>query len=144
MGRPKLLLPWGETTVLARTIGNVQDSAVFDSVLVSGDNAEAIAEIAAAAGVPILFNEQYAAGEMLSSLQTAVRRLPPQIDAVLVVLGDQPLVDNATIDQLLAAYAQGRGDIVAPLVRRPARQSGTYRPPLLCGAADASSWRSPA
>lgn len=114
MGRPKLLLPWGETTVLGRTIQNVQDSAVFDSMVVSGAQAHEVAEIAQAAGVPVLFNEQYVAGEMLSSLQTAVRHLPATIDAVLVMLGDQPLVEPQTIDAILAAYWQGEGEIAAP------------------------------
>jgi molybdenum cofactor cytidylyltransferase len=64
--------------------------------------------------VPALFNEQYASGEMLSSLQTAVDQLPENIDAVLVVLGDQPLVEPQTMDGILAAYRQGKGEIVAP------------------------------
>jgi molybdenum cofactor cytidylyltransferase len=114
MGSPKLLLPWGGGTVLDQTIGNVQGSTVFDSVVVTGAGSEAIARIAYARGVPALFNEQYASGEMLSSLQTAVDQLPENIDAVLVVLGDQPLVEPQTMDGILAAYRQGKGEIVAP------------------------------
>jgi molybdenum cofactor cytidylyltransferase len=114
MGRPKLLLPWGKTTVLGQTIKNVQESAVFDILVVTGAEAEPVAEIAGNLGVPTLFNENFAAGEMLSSLQTAVARLPENIEAVLVILGDQPLVGPETIDQLLVAYWQGRGEIIAP------------------------------
>jgi molybdenum cofactor cytidylyltransferase len=117
MGRPKLLLPWENTTVLGRTIQNVQESAVFDSLVVMGAQAEAVAGIAGERGVPVLFNERYATGEMLSSLQTAVAGLPDEIDAVLVVLGDQPLVGPAIIDQILTAYWQGKGDIIAPQYR---------------------------
>jgi molybdenum cofactor cytidylyltransferase len=51
---------------------------------------------------------------MLSSLQTAVRHLPSYIDAVLVTLVDQPLVEPETIDHLLAAYWQGHGELIAP------------------------------
>jgi len=114
MGSPKMLLPWGKGTVLGQTIANVHGSAVFDSVVVTGASSRAIARIADACGVPTLFNEQYASGEMLSSLQAAVGQLPESIDAVLVVLGDQPLVEPQTIDAILAAYWQGEGEIVAP------------------------------
>jgi molybdenum cofactor cytidylyltransferase len=54
---------------------------------------------------------------MLSSLQTAVSQLPEEIDAVLVVLGDQPLVSAEIINQILIAYWQGRGEIIAPQYR---------------------------
>ncbi|MCA9962500.1 MAG: nucleotidyltransferase family protein, partial [Anaerolineales bacterium] len=60
-------------------------------------------------------NPQYAAGEMLSSLQTAVRQLPPHVDAVLVILADQPLVTAAMMELLLAAYWQGTHDLIAPI-----------------------------
>lgn len=114
MGQAKLLLPWGDTTVLGRTIRNVQKSAVFDSLVVTGAQAQDVADIARAAGLPTLFNEHYSTGEMLSSLQMAVRHLPAHIDAVLVMLGDQPLVEPETIDRILSAYWQGKGEIVAP------------------------------
>ncbi len=114
MGRSKMLLPWGETTVLGRTIENSQQSAVFDTLLISGAQAADVAEIAGAAAVPVLFNENYVAGEMLSSLNTAVRHLSPQIAAVLVILGDQPLVEAGTINQILAAFWRGEGEIIAP------------------------------
>ena len=117
MGRPKLLLPWGNSTVLGQTIRNVQESEVFDSLVVTGAQAEAITRVAGEMGVPALFNQQYAVAEMLSSLQTAVSQLPGDIDAVLVVLGDQPLVVPKVINQILHAYWQGKGDIIAPQYR---------------------------
>lgn len=117
MGRPKLLLPWGKTTVLGQTIKNIQESAVFDTIVVTGAEAESVTAIAGDLGVPTLLNENFASGEMLSSLQKAVGRLPEKIEAVLVMLGDQPLVGPDTIDQILVAYWQGKGEIIAPQYR---------------------------
>jgi molybdenum cofactor cytidylyltransferase len=117
MGRPKLLLPWGKTTVLGQTIKNIQESAVFDTIVVTGAEAESVTAIAGDLGVPTLLNENFASGEMLSSLQKAVGRLPEKIEAVLVMLGDQPLVGPETIDQILVAYWQGKGEIIAPQYR---------------------------
>jgi molybdenum cofactor cytidylyltransferase len=115
MGEPKQLLPWGDTTVLGQTLRNLQQSTVDHIVVVSGHEAEKVAAEAAASGVPVIHNPDYAAGEMLSSLQAAVRRLPPDQDAVLVMLADQPLVRAATIDRLLAAYRSGQGELLAPV-----------------------------
>jgi molybdenum cofactor cytidylyltransferase len=115
MGRQKLLLPWGETTVLGQVLANIQASDIHDILLVSGHEAAAVEAVAGAYGVPAMWNEAFAAGEMLSSLQTAVRRLPPEIEAVLVVLGDQPLVGTAVINQLLHAYWGLAGPIIAPV-----------------------------
>lgn len=114
MGQTKQLLPWGETTVLGQTLGNLRASAVHDILVVVGHDAEPVAGVAAAAGVPIVYNPDYATGEMLSSLQVAVEHLPDDRAAVLVMLADQPLVEAETIDALLGAYWQGQGELIAP------------------------------
>jgi molybdenum cofactor cytidylyltransferase len=70
MGRvTKQLLPWGNTTVLGRTIANAQASDVHDLVVVTGYQAAAVAAVAQAAGVETVYNPDYATGEMLSSLK---------------------------------------------------------------------------
>jgi molybdenum cofactor cytidylyltransferase len=114
MGQSKQLLPWGATTILGQTLRNLKESSVFDVVVVVGAEAEQVAAEAHQEDVPTIHNAQYAAREMLSSLQIAVRQLPQNRSAVLVVLADQPRVSAEVIDQLLHAYAQGRGTIVAP------------------------------
>lgn len=114
MGETKQLLPWGETTVLGQTLRNVRESAVHDYLLVSGHEAEAVEAIAREEGVVVVHNRDYAAGEMLSSLQAAVRHLNAECAAVLVMLADQPMVEPETIDQILTAFWQGRSDLVAP------------------------------
>ena len=110
----KQLLPWGSTTVLGQTLRNVQQTAVYHTLVVTGHEAEAVRQIAHRAGVDTLHNPTYAAGEMLSSLQTAVRALDESVTAVLVLLADQPMVQPETMDRLLAAYWQGHGDLIAP------------------------------
>lgn len=117
MGQPKQLLPWGDSTVLGQTIRHVQAATVHEIMVVSGYEAEKVEAIATAAGVVAVHNAHYATGEMLSSLQTGVRHLltSPLADAILVMLADQPMVTAATLDELLAAYWRGEGDLVAPV-----------------------------
>jgi molybdenum cofactor cytidylyltransferase len=114
MGQTKQLLPWGETTVLGQTLANLSASLVHDVVVVTGHERQAVARIAVGYGAAVVHNPAYASGEMLSSLQAAVRFLPARCSAVLVVLADQPMLAPETINSLLAAYWQGRGTLVAP------------------------------
>lgn len=114
MGRTKQLLPWGDTTILGQVLRNLKGSAVYDILVVSGHEAEKIEALAAVEDIAAIRNTQYAIGEMLSSLQTAVVQLPPYIDAVLVMLADQPQITPDIIDQLLHVYWQGQAKLIAP------------------------------
>ncbi|MCP5100360.1 MAG: nucleotidyltransferase family protein, partial [Chloroflexi bacterium] len=102
------------TTVLGQTIRNVKETAVHDIVVVTGHQATDVEAIAQAEGVKAIHNPQFAQGEMLSSLQTAVRHLPPNVEAVLVVLADQPMVKAGVMDKLLTAFWQMSGELIAP------------------------------
>lgn len=114
MGRTKQLLPWGNTTVLGQTLRHAAASLATAVWVVTGHDADRVAAIAAAEAATPLHNPDYAAGEMISSLQTAVAQLPADVAAVVVMLADQPMVATAVVDQLIAAFWQGRGDIIAP------------------------------
>jgi molybdenum cofactor cytidylyltransferase len=115
MGQTKQLLPWGETTVLGQTLRNLGQTAVHDILVVTGHEAAAVAAEAITHGVATIHNPEYATGEMLSSLQTAVAQLSQNRAAVLVMLADQPMVTAQTIDRLLAAYWQGESELIAPV-----------------------------
>lgn len=138
----KQLLPWGDTTVLGQTLRHVGQSEATDTLVVSGHEAAKIEAIAAAAGAAAVYNADYATGEMLSSLQTAVRHLPPTCAAVLVLLADQPMVPPAVINQLLTAFAQGKSDLIAPVFRgkrgNPVLIGRRYFAELLALPADAA------
>jgi molybdenum cofactor cytidylyltransferase len=115
MGAPKQLLPWGTTTVLGQTIGNLQKSLVNEVVVVSGFRAEDVGKVAVRYGVKSLFNEDFEDGGMISSVQTALRSLPQNIEAILVMLADQPMIEPATIDILIGAWLGNLGELIAPV-----------------------------
>lgn len=114
MGQTKQLLPWGDTTVLGQVLRHVGDTAVHDILVITGHEAEKVEAVAADAGIPTQHNPDFAAGEMLSSLKTAVRQLSPATAAILVVLADQPMVMPAIIEQILNAYWEQKSDLIAP------------------------------
>jgi molybdenum cofactor cytidylyltransferase len=119
MGANKLLLPWGTpwgaSTVLVQTVQNALASDASAVLVVTGHEAEAVTAVAQAAGAATLHNPAVAqGGEMITSLQAALRQLPEEVTAVLVMLGDQPTVAPDTLNRLLHAYYQGAGDLIAP------------------------------
>ncbi|MCB0037568.1 MAG: nucleotidyltransferase family protein, partial [Anaerolineales bacterium] len=95
-----------------------QAAAVDDILLVSGGYRTEVEAIAQTHGVPFVHNPQFATGEMLSSLKTAVRFLQTQqlslADAILVMLGDLPFLEPEILNQVIEAYRNGRGRLIAP------------------------------
>jgi molybdenum cofactor cytidylyltransferase len=115
MGTPKPLLPWGKRTMLGETLHNLSGSTVGGIVVVTGAEADAVARIAAQYNARAVFNPDYATGEMISSLQIAIRALPAGCAGILVVLADQPLIPTEIFDQVIRAFEQGDSRIITPI-----------------------------
>ncbi len=115
MGQPKVLLPWTDRqTVIEHILTQLLLAKVEHTTVVTGHRANDVRLLATRLGADAVYNPDYASGEMLSSLKAGLLAQPPHISAVLVVLGDQPRIQARIIAQVLAAYAEGAGDIVAP------------------------------
>jgi molybdenum cofactor cytidylyltransferase len=52
---------------------------------------------------------------MLSSIQVGFDALPPETTAVLINLGDQPLIPHTILDRLIEAYDQTHKGIILPV-----------------------------
>ncbi len=114
MGQPKQLLPFRGKTILECVVDTALTSALDQVVVVLGHQAEQIAPLLADRSVTITLNPDYAKGQSFS-LKAGLRVLEQEIDAALFLLGDQPLIRPATIDQLLCAYRDSRQPIVMPV-----------------------------
>jgi molybdenum cofactor cytidylyltransferase len=117
MGEAKQLLRLGEGTVLGQTVENVRASSVDEVVMVLGASAEAIreqlpAEILGLARVVV--NPEYETG-MASSLRAGLAALGSDVDAAVIVLGDQPFVRAATLDRIIEEYRRTGAQIVIPM-----------------------------
>lgn len=117
MGRSKMLLPWGKRTVIETIARRLVPFRFTDTVVVTGYKTGQVE--AALEHVPIrtIFNPHFAAGEMLSSLKVGLRALGNDVDACMVILGDQPQLKTRTIHTLLQAHATSTEDIVAPMYK---------------------------
>ena len=116
MGRSKVLLPWRDgNSVLEHVISILEQSRLSEIFVVLGADAAQIKMRLQSNQIQMIHNPDYRRGEMLSSLQKGLRSLPGHIQAVLVVLGDQPRLQPSVIYKLLTAYANGNQGIVAPI-----------------------------
>jgi len=114
MGEPKLLLPYGEKTIIEAVIGNVVQSKAEDILVVLGSDREKIEEKIKDLPVKVVFNPNFREG-MLSSAQTGFQTLPEDTQCVLVFLGDQPAIPHDIIDKVIDAYNRTKKGIVLPV-----------------------------
>jgi molybdenum cofactor cytidylyltransferase len=114
MGRPKMTLPWGDTTVIGQVVRVLLDASV-DYILVVTGGAQNDVE-SALAGMPVhtIFNPEFSNGEMMQSLRVGLTAFHKEINAALVVLGDQPQIELNVVKSILTAYQQGHNEIVVP------------------------------
>jgi molybdenum cofactor cytidylyltransferase len=116
MGEPKLLLPFGLSTVIETVLERIAASAVDKTLVVLGAARERIEDRVKKFPVRTTLNPHFRLG-MLSSVQWGIRALPQDAQAALIFLGDQPWISPRTIDLLLKNYrATGKG-LVLPVYR---------------------------
>jgi molybdenum cofactor cytidylyltransferase len=108
MGRNKMLLPFGTSTVLETIVAEVAAcKSVFDLVVVTGHEPDRITALLASQPVRCVFNPDYARAEMLASLQVGLRALPAEVQAALIVPGDHPRLRREVIQSVIDAYQPG-------------------------------------
>jgi len=116
MGRAKLLLPLEGRPVIRITVEHVLASGIPRVVVVTGPEPHQVTE--ALTGLPVSFavNPAPEAGQA-SSIRIGVKAVPPETEAALITLGDQPFLPAGVIPSLLAARRSAETPIVAPRYR---------------------------
>ncbi|NOY12581.1 MAG: molybdenum cofactor cytidylyltransferase [Deltaproteobacteria bacterium] len=113
MGRPKQLLSLRGQTVIECVIDSALASSLDKLVVVLGHRAEEIRGLLTGRDVTVVRNTDYQRGQS-SSLRVGLRAVREEVDAVLFLLGDQPLIIPETIDSILTAYINRPAPIVIP------------------------------
>jgi molybdenum cofactor cytidylyltransferase len=111
-GRCKQVQRLGDKTILDHVLDNVRASRIENIVVVLGAHADEIREKVRIVE-RIVTNDDFASG-MSSSIQAGLRALPQDVEAALIVLGDQPFVTPHTIDLLIEEYRRSRPGVVIP------------------------------
>lgn len=115
LGEPKQLLPLVGRPLLQHVVDAAHAGGVDEIVVVLGHETERIERaLSLPANARVVVNPRFAEGQS-TSLHAAIDKLSDEIDAALVLLGDQPGVSANTIRAVATAAP-------APIVR--ARYSG--------------------
>jgi molybdenum cofactor cytidylyltransferase len=114
MGRSKLSLPWGASTVIERVVEVLTSAGVSPLVVVTGAWRVEIQACLEGRAIAYAHNPDFAAGEMLSSVQVGLQALGDEVEAALLVLGDQPGIEEATVRKLLDAFRQDHPLLLFP------------------------------
>jgi molybdenum cofactor cytidylyltransferase len=114
MGRQKLLLPYGGTTVIEHIVGQVVESDAAQTIVVTGHDARAVEAAMLGKPVTCVENLDYKEG-MLTSIRAGLKAAPPDADGFMVVLGDQPSIGVSLVNQLIAGFYDVEKGIIVPL-----------------------------
>ncbi len=151
-GRPKALLELGGVPLVMRQLIALSGAGVDEVAVVLGHHAEAIEPVVQTLPITVVRNPEPEAGQA-SSVLTGLRALSPRLDAVIVALADQPMIDTQDIVALIAAFKKrGSAQMVVPRVQladggtqpgNPVIFEAALREQWLAGTADAACrrWR---
>jgi molybdenum cofactor cytidylyltransferase len=114
MGRPKLVLPWGQGSVIGHVVLTLMEAGVKEIVVVTGGANLQVITALSALPVRTLHNPDYAGGEMLSSCQLGLTALDSRISAALIVLGDQPQIEVGVVKSVVGVFEKDHPLLVVP------------------------------
>jgi molybdenum cofactor cytidylyltransferase len=114
MGKPKMLLPWHASTVIEQVVLTLINAEVSPIVVVTGGARADVEKAIQKYAVLPVFNPQYQNGEMLNSLQIGLENLGPEVEAALIVLGDQPKIEERVVRKIRDIYLTDKPEIIVP------------------------------
>ena len=108
----KQLLPWENTTLLGKTIRTAKACTADSITLVVGAKATSIRKSVSQENIQIIENTEWKSG-LGSSIACGTKFLlktNPLINAILVVLADQPLIDSLYLNKVITTFnSEGKG-----------------------------------
>ena len=120
MGQPKLLLPWGGTTVIERVLTVLDHPAIAARCAVVRASDAPLAEAVRRAGGLVLHppvDPPDMRASVTFALETIQRDFSPRADdGWLLVPADHPVLDRSLIESLIAAWDCDRPLILVPRV----------------------------
>ncbi len=114
MGQPKMLMPWGTTSVIGQVVDSLLKAGMKDIHVVSGKAMSELKEALKDYPVDTIFNKDFANGEMLMSVQVGLLSLGSESIAALIVLGDQPQIESNIVRAIMDEYQAKHSKIIVP------------------------------
>jgi len=101
--RNKLLMDYKGKSLIEHAVDTLLGSEVSNVIVVLGFEAEEVRAKVGRKPVRLVLNPDYRDG-MSSSIKAGVGALPPETDAIMIYLADQPLMTPAEVNQIVAAF----------------------------------------
>jgi molybdenum cofactor cytidylyltransferase len=114
MGSPKALLPYQGRPFLEHLLEVTAHREIGARRVVLGADAEPIAKAVNLKPDEVVINHDWEKGQ-LTSIQAALRSLPPGTEGILLCLIDHPLISAALVQDLIEQFQKTRKPIVLPL-----------------------------
>ena len=114
MSSPKALLPYQGRPFLEHLLEVTSHRNIGVRRVVLGAHAEPIAKAIQLEADEIVINEDWEKGQ-LSSIQAALRSLPPGTDGILLCLIDHPLISSLLVQDLIEQFYKAKKPIVLPV-----------------------------
>lgn len=114
MGSPKALLSYQGRPFLEHLLDVSHHPKIGVRRVVLGADAEPIAKEINLSPDEIVINEDWEKGQ-LTSIQSALRSLPPQTNGILLFLIDHPLISSVLVNELIEAFHASGKSIVLPV-----------------------------
>jgi molybdenum cofactor cytidylyltransferase len=114
MGQQKMLMPWGQTSVIGQVVSTLLKAGINDIYLVTGRSQAEVKAALKKYKIEYLFNKNFANGEMLISVQVGLRGIGNESEAALIVLGDQPQIESQTVNAIVNRYLSTHQKIIVP------------------------------
>jgi molybdenum cofactor cytidylyltransferase len=114
MGSPKALLPYQGRPFLEHLLEVTSHRNIGVRRVVLGAHAEPIAKAIQLEADEIVINEDWEKGQV-SSIQAALRSLPPGTDGILLCLIDHPLISSLLVQDLIEQFYKAKKPIVLPV-----------------------------
>jgi molybdenum cofactor cytidylyltransferase len=114
MGEPKVLMPWGNSTVIRTIVETLLSAGVVDVIVVAGKYYSEIDSSVEGLPIKLVFNPQYENGEMIDSLKIGLKNLSPKTEGTLIVLGDQPFIQQNVVRISMQTFQENDERIVIP------------------------------
>ncbi|WP_235890210.1 nucleotidyltransferase family protein [Flavobacterium gawalongense] len=103
MGKPKQLLEFDGMTLITHVSKIACQSKLYPVIAVLGANVDLIQANLDVPGLDIVINENWKEGMASSLLKglNSMNEMYPHVDGVIILVGDQPHINNQHIDQLI-------------------------------------------
>ena len=107
MGQNKLLMPFGDKSLIEHAVDTLKASDVDEIVVVLGHEADQVRSRLERRRVNFVHNPDYREG-LSTSVRTGMSAVAKGADAIMIYLADQPLIQPDEISRLIQAFAEAK------------------------------------